>query len=75
MLIGRPNDTLSGGGGTNTFVFNPNFGKDTIKDFNVNQDTLAFAQTVAPTDAGADSYSAVCMMVGSVKVNVVPISS
>jgi len=44
VLIGGPNDTLSGNGGDNTFVFNPNFGKETITDFggNLNQNVIAF---------------------------------
>jgi len=44
VLIGGPNDTLTGGGGADTFVFNPNFGKETITDFgaNLNQNVIAF---------------------------------
>jgi len=48
VLIGGPNDTLTGGSGFDTFVFNPNFGKNTVSDFNVNQDVLAFAQSLFP---------------------------
>jgi Ca2+-binding RTX toxin-like protein len=33
VLIGKPNDTLTGGAGSDTFVFNPGFGKETITDF------------------------------------------
>ena len=29
-------------------MFNPNFGKNTIKDFNLTQDVLAFAQSLFP---------------------------
>ena len=46
VLIGRPNDRLTGNGGADTFVFNPSFGKETITDFDVNQDVLAFDQTL-----------------------------
>jgi Ca2+-binding RTX toxin-like protein len=46
VLIGGPNDTLTGGLGSDTFVFNRNFGKETIKDFNVNQDVIAFDRTL-----------------------------
>jgi Ca2+-binding RTX toxin-like protein len=46
VLIAAPNDTLIGGAGSDTFVFNPSFGKDTIKDFNVNQDVLRFDHTL-----------------------------
>ena len=41
-LIGGPNDTLQGTLGSNTFVFNLNFGKDTINGFNAAQDVIAF---------------------------------
>jgi Ca2+-binding RTX toxin-like protein len=46
VLIGGRADTLTGGGGSNTFVFNPSFGKDTIKNFNVSQDVLRFDHTL-----------------------------
>jgi hypothetical protein len=52
VLIGGPNDTLSGKGGANTFVFNPDFGKDTITDFNPSHDVIAFAQSLFPNGAG-----------------------
>jgi Ca2+-binding RTX toxin-like protein len=42
VLIGRSNDTFTGGGGSDTFVFNKGFGKETVTDFNPNQDQLAF---------------------------------
>jgi Ca2+-binding RTX toxin-like protein len=42
FLIGANNDTLIGGAGNDTFVFNQGFGKETIADFNPNQDHLAF---------------------------------
>jgi hypothetical protein len=40
VLIGRPNDTLTGGGGSDTFVFNQSFGKETITDFDVTHDVI-----------------------------------
>ncbi|WP_456770931.1 Ig-like domain-containing protein [Bradyrhizobium sp. USDA 4448] len=43
VLIGRPNDSLTGGGGHDTFVFNSGFGKEIITDFNVNLDFITFA--------------------------------
>src|SRR5262249_25419899 len=46
VLIAGKNDSLIGGGGSDTFVFNPSFGKETIKDFNVNQDVLSFDHTL-----------------------------
>ena len=42
FLIGGPNDTLIGGTGNDTFVFNQGFGKETVANFNPNQDELAF---------------------------------
>jgi len=42
FLIAGPNDTLIAGPGNDTFVFNQGFGKETVADFNVNQDQLAF---------------------------------
>jgi fibronectin-binding autotransporter adhesin len=42
VMIGAPGDKLTGGTGADTFVFNPKFGKETITNFNVNQDVLAF---------------------------------
>lgn len=42
FLIGGKNDTLIGGAGNDTFVFNQGFGKETVADFNPNQDQLAF---------------------------------
>jgi hypothetical protein len=46
FLIAGPNDTLKGGAGNDTFVFNANFGKDIVKDFDVNHDVLAFSHTL-----------------------------
>ena len=40
--IVRPNDTLIGGAGNDTFVFNQGFGNETVANFNPNQDQLAF---------------------------------
>jgi hypothetical protein len=42
FLIAGPNDTLIGGTGNDTFVFNQGFGKETVANFNPNQDQLAF---------------------------------
>jgi hypothetical protein len=46
VLIAAPKDSLTGGGGSNTFVFNPSFGNVTVKDLNVSQDLLAFDPTL-----------------------------
>jgi hypothetical protein len=45
-LIAGPKDTLTGGAGNDTFVFNANFGKDVVKDFDVNHDILALSHTL-----------------------------
>jgi len=42
FLIAGKNDTLIGGAGNDTFVFNPGFAKETVADFNPNQDQLSF---------------------------------
>src|SRR5690242_20093394 len=48
VLIGAPNDQLSGGPGSNRFVFNPKCGKETITDFNIDQDLMAFDHRLFP---------------------------
>ena len=53
VLIGAPNDTLTGGPGADTLVFNPSFGKETIRDYNVNQDVLAFNHTLFANDTAS----------------------
>ncbi len=41
VLIGGPGDTLTGGAhGADTFVFPPNFGNETITNFDVHHDTI-----------------------------------
>ena len=51
VLIANHVDTLTGGAGSDTFAFNPSFGKATITDFNVNQDILRLDHSLfsAPT--------------------------
>jgi Ca2+-binding RTX toxin-like protein len=39
---GLGNDLLLGGGGNNTFVFDPQFGKDDIVEFDTNKDVVQF---------------------------------
>jgi Ca2+-binding RTX toxin-like protein len=46
VLIGALGDKLTGGAGADTFVFNPNLGKETVTDFKVSQDVLAFDHTL-----------------------------
>ena len=59
FLIGGPNDTLIGGVGNDTFVCNQGFGKETVADFNPNQDQLAFdhALFTQSTAAGVLSHA------------------
>ena len=40
VLIGGPGDTLTGAHGADTFVFPPNFGNETITNFDVHHDTI-----------------------------------
>jgi Ca2+-binding RTX toxin-like protein len=42
IIGGAGDDQLIGGSGFDTFVFGKNTGHDTIKDFNVHEDVLAF---------------------------------
>jgi hypothetical protein len=45
FFIGNNGDTITGGGGADTFVFNPDFGKETIEDFN-SSDKIVFNHTI-----------------------------
>jgi VCBS repeat-containing protein len=42
VLIGGNGDTLVAGKGEDTFLFRPDFGANTIKNFGINEDTLQF---------------------------------
>jgi hypothetical protein len=46
VLIGNNQATLTGAAGSDNFVFNPHFGKNTVTDFNVNQDVITFDHTL-----------------------------
>lgn len=46
VLIGGIGDTLTGGNGPDTFLFRPNFGANTITDFNVANDVLQFDKSI-----------------------------
>ena len=39
-LVGGPGDTLTGGNSTDTFMFAPNFGNETINNFNTSHDVI-----------------------------------
>jgi hypothetical protein len=57
VLIGALGDKLTGGAGADTFVFNPNLGKETVTDFNVSQDILAFDHTLFANATAAQVLS------------------
>jgi hypothetical protein len=57
FLIGGTNDKLIGGAGNDTFVFNQGFGKETVADFNPNQDQLAFNHALFTQDTAAQILS------------------
>jgi serralysin len=46
VLIGGNGDVLTGGNGPDTFLFRPNFGANTIEDFNVHNDTVQFDKSI-----------------------------
>jgi VCBS repeat-containing protein len=46
VLIGGMGDRLTGGSGPDTFLFRPDFGANTITDFDVNNDTVQIAKSV-----------------------------
>jgi ELWxxDGT repeat protein len=45
VLIGGPGETLTGGSGADTFIFPPNFGDNTITNFNAHNDTIELPQS------------------------------
>lgn len=45
-LVGAGGDTLKGGNSADTFVFGPNFGLETINNFNTAHDTIELPQSV-----------------------------
>jgi VCBS repeat-containing protein len=45
-IIGGPNDVLTGGNGPDTFQFGPSSGPNTIRDFDVHNDVIAFDHTL-----------------------------
>ncbi len=46
VLIGGGGDVLTGGHGADTFVFRPNFGLNTITDFDVHNDVIQFDKSI-----------------------------
>jgi Ca2+-binding RTX toxin-like protein len=57
VLIAGNNDTLTGGGGSDTFVFNSGVNKATISDFNVAQDSLVFDHSLFSVATAAQVLS------------------
>ncbi|MEA2743114.1 MAG: hypothetical protein QOG25_1485 [Acetobacteraceae bacterium] len=59
VLIGGPNDTLIAGHSPDNFVFGPtNFGANTIKNFNVHNDTIQIDHTLFANFAAVQSHAA-----------------
>jgi VCBS repeat-containing protein len=46
VLIGGNGDILTGGNGPDTFLFRPNFGTNTITDFDLHNDTIQFDKSI-----------------------------
>jgi Ca2+-binding RTX toxin-like protein len=53
VLIAATKDTLAGGAGSDTFVFNKSFRKETIADYNPNQDVIAFDHQLFSNDTAS----------------------
>jgi VCBS repeat-containing protein len=59
VLIGGPNDTLIAGNSPDTFVFGPtNFGANTIKSFDVQNDTIQIDHTLFANFAAVQAHAA-----------------
>jgi VCBS repeat-containing protein len=54
-LVGGPGDTLSGGRSTDTFMFAPGFGKETINNFTAAQDAIDLPQSLFPNFAAVQA--------------------
>jgi len=48
MLVGGPGDTLTGGKSSDTFMFAPGFGKETISNFNASHDVIETSPRYKP---------------------------
>jgi VCBS repeat-containing protein len=48
VLIGGKGDTLTGGSGPDTFLFRPDFGRNTITDFDLHTDAVQIDRSVFP---------------------------
>jgi VCBS repeat-containing protein len=46
VLVGGNGDTMTGGRGPDTFLFRPNFGTNTITDFDIHNDTIQFDKSI-----------------------------
>src|SRR4029079_205334 len=58
IASGSANETLFGGGGSDTFVFPSNFGKDVVADFQATSDVLQFDHNSFASVADVLSHSA-----------------
>jgi Bacterial Ig domain/RTX calcium-binding nonapeptide repeat (4 copies) len=57
FLIAGPKDTLTGGAGNDAFVFNANFGKVAVSDFDINHDVLWLSNALFAHDTIAQVLS------------------
>jgi probable HAF family extracellular repeat protein len=57
VLIGGPNDTLTGGLGLDTFVFAPSFGQNTITNFNPLLDSIQLPKTEFANFAAVEAHA------------------
>ena len=61
LKVGPGNDLVTGGGGSDTFVFGPNFGKDVITDFQASgwsHDVLQFSPNIFSDFASVLAHAA-----------------
>ena len=59
LLSTSGNDLLTGGGGSNTFTFSTGSGNDTIADFQLGSDVLAFTDVMSTPDVQAQGNDTV----------------
>lgn len=57
LIGGAGNDVLIAGSGPNTFVFNTGFGRDTVRQFDTDHDTLQFGHDVFSSPADVLSHA------------------
>jgi Ca2+-binding RTX toxin-like protein len=57
ILIGGNGVTLTGGNGPDTYLLRPNFGTNTITDFDVNNDTIQFDKSIFSLVSAIATYT------------------